>query len=66
MPITEQKIMLILKKHIKGKSQRQAAADLGITPQYLNDILMGRRSITGEEILRGLGLKKIVTFREDK
>lgn len=53
----------VLQKKIDGKSQAQAAAELGITQGYLSDILSGRRAI-GPKVLRALKLKKVVVYRE--
>ncbi len=43
---------------LKGKSQRQAAKELGISAQYLNDILHFKRSITSPAILKRFGYRK--------
>ena len=42
-------------------SQASLAAEIGISPQYLNDILKGRRDL-GETVLRYLGLQKRVIY----
>ena len=42
-----------------GGMQRHAAAKLGITPQYLCDLLNGRRTFS-ERILAKLGLRRAV------
>jgi transcriptional regulator with XRE-family HTH domain len=42
-------------------SQASLAAEIGISPQYLNDILKGRRD-PGETVLRYLGLQKRVIY----
>lgn len=55
-----------LKQFCKGKSQAQAGRELGISQQYLNDILLGYRPIAAPPILRKFGLKKVVEIREDK
>ncbi len=39
--------------------QRSAAVKLGITPQYLSDLLNGRRSFS-ERILLKLGLRRAI------
>jgi hypothetical protein len=53
----------VLRKKIDGKSQAEAASQLGITQGYLSDILNGRRAI-GPKVLKALGLKKVVEYRE--
>ena len=42
-------------------SQKQAAVILGISPQYLNDIIMGRRAIS-DRVARKLGYDRIIRF----
>ena len=42
-------------------SQASLATEIGISPQYLNDILKGRRD-PGETVLRYLGLRKRVIY----
>lgn len=43
--------------------QKKAAAELGITPQYLSDLLKGRRRFS-DSILEKLGLRRAVVRRE--
>jgi len=43
----------------KAGSQKEAADALGISAQYLNDLLRGRREASGN-VLEKLGLKRIV------
>lgn len=45
MYMTIQNPMTELKKRLKGKTQKELAKELNISPAYLNDILNGRRSI---------------------
>ena len=45
----------------QSDSQSALAAEIGISPQYLNDILKGRRE-PGETVLRYLGLQKRVIY----
>lgn len=45
-------------------TQKAAAQHLGISPQYLNDILDRRRS--GHKVLERLGLRRVVTYEEIK
>ncbi len=42
--------------------QASWAAANGVSPQYVNDVLHGRRE-PGEGILRPLGLERVVTYR---
>jgi len=43
------------------RTQKDVAKDLGISPQYLSDILKGRREIS-TEIARRLGFERVVTY----
>lgn len=43
-------------------SQKALAVRLGVSVQYLNDVLRGRREV-GPAVLAGLGLEKVVTYR---
>jgi hypothetical protein len=43
----------------KAGSQKEAAEALGISAQYLNDLLQGRRGAS-DNVLEKLGLKRIV------
>jgi transcriptional regulator with XRE-family HTH domain len=45
----------------RGWTQRQAAANWGISPQYLNDLEHERRE-PGETVLKALGLRKQVRY----
>lgn len=42
--------------------QKEFAAKLGITPQFLNDILHGHRN-PGPIVLKALGVEEIVLYR---
>ncbi len=42
-------------------SQKQAAVILGISPQYLNDIIMGRRAIS-DRVARKFGYGGTIRF----
>ena len=53
-----------LKKYIEGyPSQAQAAAALDISPQYLNDVMAGRRD-PGPKLLKGLGIKRVPHYED--
>jgi len=45
----------------RKRSQKVVAAELGISPQYLSDILKGRREIS-TEVARRLGFERVVTY----
>lgn len=42
-------------------TQKEFAAQLGITPQFLNDILQGKRN-PGERTLKALRVKEVVLY----
>ena len=46
-------------------SQTQFAREHGVSLQYLNDFLRGRRD-AGKKLLRALGYEKVVTYRPCK
>ncbi len=54
-----------LLKLTKVKTQRQVADDLGVSAQYLTDVLKGRRA-PGKKILDGLGLERLIIYRKRK
>jgi len=45
------------KANSRRGAQRQLASEIGITPQYLNDILFGKRRLT-DEIAAAIGFRK--------
>ena len=55
----------ILRKRCQGRQQKDVAAELGISPQYLCDVLAERKD-AGEAILDPLGLERVVTYRRKK
>lgn len=59
-------VICILKEQVKlcGYSQKIVAFNLGISPQYLSDILRFRR-YPGSKILKPLGLSKRITYVRD-
>jgi hypothetical protein len=61
---TPNQAMESLKKLVSGcKTQKDAAHKLGITPQYLCDILYGRRDIS-ESVATSLGFERKVIFKK--
>ena len=55
----------ILKERCAIADQAVVADELDISPQYLNDILKGRRA-PGPQVIEALGLVKIVTYRKKR
>jgi len=45
-------------------SRAQAAKSLGISPQYLSDIITGRRR-PGPSVLRALGIRRVDRYEDD-
>lgn len=60
MPITNGDAFRRLKTLCRGATQREAAAKLGISVQYLRDILHKRRPLS-DQMLKKVGLKRVVT-----
>lgn len=46
---------------VRHGSQKDAAKALGISAQYLNDVLLKRRE-PGEKLLRALGYQRVVLY----
>lgn len=57
-------VIRILERLVRrAGSQKEAAIELGISPQYLNDLLQGRREFS-DNLLEKLGLeRRIVRMR---
>lgn len=54
---TQDEVIEMIRKRIGNKTQREFALEIGVSQQYLNDILQGRRT-PGPSILGYLGLEK--------
>lgn len=55
----------LLRETLDGGNQAEMARKMGISPQYLNDVLNEKRGV-GDKILEYLGLEKVVTYRRRK
>jgi len=55
----------VLRDRCNGAAQTVVAEELGISPQYLNDMLKGRKE-AGPAVLKALGLVKVVTYRRKR
>lgn len=64
MPIDISELIISLERMVAHTNQKEAAKTLGISPQYLNDILRYRRE-PGLKVLSALGLRKIVLYTDD-
>lgn len=62
---SEQFIEEVVDFVLKSGSQKVAAAALGISPQYLNDIIRCRRD-PGKKVLEALGYERLVFYRKYK
>ena len=54
--VTESQVLELLRQRQGGLSQKEYANKIGISPQFLNDILLGRRGIH-DDVLAFLGLE---------
>jgi len=52
---------LLRREAEKEGSQKELAARLGVTAQYVSDVLNERRE-PGESILKPLGLRKVISY----
>jgi plasmid maintenance system antidote protein VapI len=50
-----------LKRRVKCANQREVALALGVTPQFINDVLRGRRDMS-ENLAKGLGYIKVINY----
>lgn len=57
--------MKIIDGLLRDTSQRDLAKQLGVSPQFLHDVINKRREI-GTEIPKALGLEKVVDYRKVK
>lgn len=55
----------LLRESLDGRSQSEMARKIGVSPQYLHDVLNERRG-PGDKILTYLGIEKVVTYRKRK
>lgn len=61
--MTEEELVTMLCHRIDQSSQKDVARGLGISPQYLCDIIHYRRA-PGVKVLKALGLRKIILYME--
>lgn len=54
-----------LRKDSEKETQKALAKRLGISAQYLSDILKGRRE-PGQKMLDALGLERVITYESKK
>lgn len=58
-------IAILVRQCKEAGSQHEWALRNGVSCQYVNDVVKGRRN-PGDAILTALGLEKIVTYRRKK
>lgn len=63
--LTRDEVIEILRKKQGERTAKELADELGITPQYLSDVFLGRRDI-GPSILRPLGLESEVVYHQSQ
>lgn len=54
-------VVRLLLRECDKSSQKKLAEQIGISPQYLSDILKGRREVS-ESVAEKLGFERVVTF----
>jgi transcriptional regulator with XRE-family HTH domain len=60
--MTKYQVIQLLKQNQGTQTQEKYAEKLDITPAYLSDLYMGRRS-PGKKILDKLGLRKEISYK---
>jgi hypothetical protein len=61
---TNDELVALLKKEIKKHGDQKALAErIGITPGFLNDILVGRAPVT-QQVAEYLGYNKVTGFEK--
>jgi len=64
--MNEAKLLELIKRFVeKHETQRAAASALGISPQYLSDILSARRPPT-DSVLAAIRIERVTTYRKAK
>ena len=61
----ESDVITLLKKAVNGGTQKQVAARIGCSQQFLGDVLRGMRPPTGA-VLAYLGIEKKCDYRKVK
>jgi hypothetical protein len=61
--MTPADLLLELKARVEAATQRAVAYELDVSPQYLHDVLKGRRE-PGKAILEPMGLVKVVRYEK--
>lgn len=62
--LTLPQVMDMLRERLdEAGSQKQLAAEFGVSTPYLHDVLHGRR-LPADAVLDALGLERVVTYRK--
>ena len=62
--LTENDVLARLRAAVESAGgQKQFAAQAGLTPAYINDVLHRRRALA-DRILAAIGLERVVVYRE--
>jgi hypothetical protein len=59
--MTELQLLKLLRKQVRASSLGEVAKTLSVTPQYLCDVLKGRRGIS-DRLASNMGFIRRVTF----
>ncbi len=61
--LTRDHVIAEIQRRLEGRTQRDLAADLGISQQYLNGILLGKQD-PGPTVLKKLGLERVILYKK--
>lgn len=60
--LTEAEMLAVIEKRMKESATQKALADeIGVSPQYINDVIRGRREISNE-LAKKFGFRRRVVF----
>ncbi len=59
--MTSKDVVAKLQRRLRGYTQVGLAGDLGVSPQYLSDVLREKR-LPGDKILEPLGLRAVTVY----
>ena len=63
MTLTQKQVVRRIAQLCREDNQSRVAEQMDVSPQYLSDILHGRRE-PGVSVLKALGLRKLVIYEE--
>lgn len=61
--ITERDLVALVREEVNLSAQNKTAERIGVSPQYINDLIRGRRE-PSQKIASAFGYKRIVVFEE--